>query len=465
MKVLLVPFAVFNLIAHGASAFSLGCSIHRATSGNKSSIEQQRWQSAKKQKPIHVWRSATCVLARPKLTDEEYDERKEKLRQLLCVNQKDIDKLVDGNPLSLNLDIDGNIVPKLEMLQRKLGIDQKRAGRMLCNPSSYRLIGLKQETIEAKIDYLQTMLGLSKKEMAKILLAYPSFLRRSIKYHYEPLFNALQTSFGFTQDEIAKLVIRSPQFLYRVSEKNIEPIASSLPQILGLDEKDQEGMKKCIHRMPSILNISESQIRKSYEWIRSLLGDGQSAAGRICRNRPQLLCLGIEHLQNKVDWYQERLSLTDEEFRKVVANYPTILIISVEDGKMDKKISHLQKIFGINDKAFKEMFLRRPESAALSAERNIEPKMELYGSLLGTERARKLIVESPNLLLESMDKRIKPRLEEIKNAYEYVEWTETLLKRLVVRTPKVWCDYMLDDAPKGPGEKLDDSGKYKRREK
>lgn len=31
MKVLLVPFAIFYLIAHGAGAFSIGCSIHRAT--------------------------------------------------------------------------------------------------------------------------------------------------------------------------------------------------------------------------------------------------------------------------------------------------------------------------------------------------------------------------------------------------------------------------------------------------
>ena len=171
----------------------------------------------------------------------------------------------------------------------------------------------------------------------------------------------------------------------------------------------------------------------------------------------------IELLQNKVDWYQKKLSLTSDEFCKVVAKYPTIFIPSIEDDKMDNKIAHLQQIFELNNEEFKEFFLSRPEIVALSAEDNIEPKLELYGSLIGKERARKLVVESSNLLLGSMKTLINPRLKEVDKAYEYVKWTETLLRRLVTRQPKAWCAYMLDDAPRGPGEKLDDSGKYKRR--
>lgn len=260
--------------------------------------------------------------------------------------------------------------------------------------------------------------------------------------------------------------IRDPQVLYRTSEKAIRPIACLLPQMFGLDEKDKDGLKRCLFRIPGLLYASESRLIESHEWILNLLGGSKSKTAQVCRNRPQLLTGSTELLQNKVDWYQGRLSLTDEEFRKVVANYPTILAISIKDGKMDKKISNLQDICGINDEEFKELFLRRPELVALSAKENIEPKLDLYGSLIGKETARKLVVESSNLLLKSMDKWIIPRLKEVDKAYEYVEWTETLLRRLVVRPPKTWCAYMLDDAPRGrTGEKLDDSGKYKRREK
>jgi hypothetical protein len=138
-------------------------------------------------------------------------------------------------------------------------------------------------------------------------------------------------------------------------------------------------------------------------------------------------------------------------------------LLSIEDGKMDNKIAHLQQIFELNNEEFKVLFLSRPAIVAMSAEDNIEPKLELYGSLIGKERARKLVVESPNLLLGSMEKCINPRLKEVDKAYEYVEWTESLIQRLVRRREKPWCAYMLDDAPRGPGEKLDDSGKYKRR--
>ena len=172
--------------------------------------------------------------------------------------------------------------------------------------------------------------------------------------------------------------------------------------------------------------------------------------------------MSTELLQNKVDWYRDRLSLTDEEIRKVVAQYPTIFAPSIEDGKMDKKICHIKQLFKLNDEELKELFLSRPELVALSVENNLAPKLVLYQSLIGKKRARKLVVESSNLLLGSMEKCIEPRLEEVDKAYEYVEWDGTLIQRLVRRSEKQWCAYMLDDAPRGRGEKLDDSGKYKR---
>ena len=464
MKVLLVLFALFYLIEHGADAFSIGCSIHRATCRNsRCSVIEQQGQSAKKKKPIHVRRSATCMLARPKVTDDEYAERKEQLRQLLCLDQKGINKLVGTNLRVLNLDVDGNIAPKSEMLQRKLSIDQKRAGRILSCPGANRLIAQNQEITEAKIDYLQYEMGLSDQDVAKVLVAYPQLLARSIKDHYEPLFNALPTSLGFTRKEIAKLAIKNPQFPFRTSKQIIESAAYFLPHVFGLDEQDKEGLKKYIRKRPRLLHTPESRLRESYEWILNLLGESKSVAARVCRNRPQFLTMNSEHLQKKVDWYRDRLSLTDEEIREVVAHYPNILLQSIEDGKMDKKLRHIQEMFQINNKELKELFLKRPEFVALSAEKNIEPKLELYGSLIGKERARKLVLQTPYLLLKSLGDRIKPRLEEVGKAYEYVEWTETLLRRLVHREPKIWCDYMLDDAPRGRGEKLDDSGRYKRR--
>ena len=410
-------------------------------------------------------RHPTCMHARSRLTDDDYAERKEQLRQLLCLDQKGIDKLVDSNPGVLKLDIDGNVVPKSEMLQRRLGIDQKKAGRILSCPGANRLIAQNQGVTQAGIDYLQNELGLSDKEIAKVLVSCPKLLARSINDHYEPLFNALRSAFGFTQDEIAKFATKNPKVLQRTSAKGIESMACLLPRVLGLDEKDKKGLEKCLLKCPSLLFSTESRLNESHEWLLNFLGSSKSKTAQVCQNRPQLLTVSTELLQNKVDWYRDRLSLTDEEIHKVVAQYPTLFAPSIEDGKMDKKLCHVQQLFEINDEELKELFLSRPELVALSAEKNIQPKLELYGSLIGKERARTLVVESPNILLGSMKRCIKPRLEEVDKAYEYVKWSETLLRRLVVRPPKQWCDYMLDDAPRAKGEKLDDSGKYKRRGK
>ena len=158
----------------------------------------------------------------------------------------------------------------------------------------------------------------------KLVVACSALLALSIKNHYDPLFNSLQTSFGFTREEIAELAMKNPQLLQRASGEKIESAAWLLPQVLGLDVQDKEGpglkkLKKCIRKNPSLLYIPESSLNKSYEWLLNLLGNSESIAGRVCQNRPQLLgCCSIETLQNKVDWYQKKLSLTSDEFREVV---------------------------------------------------------------------------------------------------------------------------------------------------
>ena len=450
MKAQLIPPVIFCL-------FALGQLFGRAN-GFSTDLSSQTASISSEQ----LVRHKTCMYARRQLPDEENDKRKEQLRQLLCLDQEGIDKLVSSYPEALKIDLDRNVAPKSEMLQRMLGIDQKSAGRILSCPGASRLIGQKQDTLEAKIDYLQKKVGMTKKQLAKVLVAYPSMLARSIEDHYEPLFKAVQTSFGFSQDEVAGMITANPRSFYSASVKEIETIAFFLPQVLGLDEKDQKGLKKCIKRYPSLLYSGESQARESYEWILDLLGNSQSTAARVCRNKPQLLASNTETLQNKVDWYQERLSLSDEEIGKIISSYPRALTLSFEDGIMEQKVCRLMNFFGINEEEFRDLILKRPEPLALSFDKNIEPKIELYGSLLGKERAKKLVLESPNLLLQSMDKCLNPRIREVERAYEYVKWDKTLVRRLATRRPKHWCKYMLDDGVGGPGEKLNDSGKYKR---
>ena len=195
-------------------------------------------------------RHPTCTHARPKATDEEFDKRKEQLRRLLCLTQKDIDKLVVGNSKVLKIDIDGKVAPKSEMLQqRKLSIDQKRAGQIL---GSQRLIGAKKETLEERIDYLQNEFGLSKKQLAKVLVAFPELLTRSIKDHYEPLSNALQTSFGFTQEEIAKILTKNTYSFHRTSGKKNRIICLFPTASFWTGRERQRGAEKVFTEIPVV---------------------------------------------------------------------------------------------------------------------------------------------------------------------------------------------------------------------
>ena len=278
---------------------------------------------------------STKKLVRPKgsgRSEEEWDavreERKEQLREALCLDQKGIDKLVRAYPPALSYVVETTVAPKIAMLQERLEIDQKTAGKIL---SSSYVFSYSATTMLQKIDWLQDRMNLDIKTMARIISSTPWILGQSV----------------------------------RTLEENIQFIGNSL-------------------------------------------------------------------------------DLPDNEVGELISKYPAILPFNVNENLLPM-MSYLQKRFELDAKSLKEILRRNPRLLPMSIEESIEPKLEFYGALIGEKKAKRLVMKSINLLIVSLEKKLKPRLAEVQKSGVKIDWDETLIQRLARRNNADWERYKLED--------------------
>jgi len=187
-------------------------------------------------------------------------------------------------------------------------------------------------------------------------------------------------------------------------------------------------------------------MKESQQWMQERFGLDDTRIARMCRNRPELLYSNTTTLEDKADSIQTVLSLSEEELSNLVSKFPTILCFSIEEN-LRPKLRYIRTRFELDEEALKNLVLKAPSLFGIS-EATIEEKLQFYSNLVGEREAKRMVVKSSNLLRQSLEKRLKPRLEEIQKSGVKVRWTETLIQRLARRTDDQWERYKLGDAKK-----------------
>jgi hypothetical protein len=374
-------------------------------------------------------------------------ERKEQLRGLLCATEKEIDKLIRQNPSLLKLNVDDNIPPKLALLQERLGIDQKAAGRT-CLVAN-RLLTFSLETLETKLDWLQTKLNINKMQLRKIIKRRPHVLAYSIEGNLEPTLDSIQYCLELSDEELTKMVVRQPDLLSKnFSDEKMSARVSLLQEMLRIEEGDIVSLRKVVMASPYILYWRDDCMMETQQWLRRRfdLRDGRIA--QMCRNRPMLLSAKVDTLEEKADWLQRELNLHDEELSKMISTAPQLLTYNMEE-KIKPMLDYLKGTFGLDKAELKDLLLRYSNLFTLSIQNNLEPKREFYSNLVGKAVASEAMLRKPNLFSVGLKTRLRPRLAELEERGDKGRWSKTLLFRLALRTDAQWEAYGLGDAPRG----------------
>ena len=383
---------------------------------------------------------------RPKLTDDEIDRRKEQLRDLLCVTKAEIEQLVCNNPKLLKYsDVVESHGPKVALLQERLGINQKAAGKLCL--SANRLLTASPVTLEAKMDWLQARWNLDKADLGKVIKRSPVALALSIEDNIEPTLENIQTSLQMSNKELTKLVVKVPELLLNnFSTEKLAVRLSLLRDLLNIEENDIAKLRKAILRRPDILIWSEESMLESQQWIKDRLGLEDARIVQTFRNVPNLLLAKVKTLEEKANWLQKELRLHDKELNKLLSDRPDILEMSMER-KVKPKIKYLCQTFQLNDDEVKDLLLRCYNIFNYSIDGNLEKKLNFYVKLIGERAAKKLVLKRIYLIANySLEKRLEPRLEEVRKSGKRVKWDETMINRLAVRSDALWEKYGLGDA-------------------
>ena len=168
----------------------------------------------------------------------------------------------------------------------------------------------------------------------------------------------------------------------------------------------------------------------------------------MCRNRSQLLYSNTTTLGDNTNSIQAVLSLSDDELSDLVSKYPAILCCYSIEENIKPKLRYLRTRFELDDDALKNLVLNAPSLFGCS-EGDIEEKLQFYSALVGERAAKRLVIKSSNLLRQSLEKRLKPRLEEVEKSGVKTRWDETLINRLAIRTNRQWDAYGLGEAKRG----------------
>lgn len=225
-------------------------------------------------------------------SEEEWDavraERKEQLREALCFDKKQIDKLVRAYPavLTCHRIIEETFVPKVAMLQERLEIDQKTAGKILSNPFVF---SISATSMLQKIDILHDRFRFNTKEIEKMCRNCPTIFSISIAALDERT-RYVQTRLDLTDKELAEFIYKCPDILLRSIEKKVEPQISYLQKQFEIDDKS---LKEILKKSPRLLTCSiETSIEPMLAFYGALIGEKK--AKRLVIESTNLLRVSLE---------------------------------------------------------------------------------------------------------------------------------------------------------------------------
>jgi len=308
--------------------------------------------------------------------DECIAANKKYLTQKIGLSKEQVQRLqTDGLPNILTLE-DGVLQERVDWLKKRLKLRNKSQVRKIVQHQPHVLAKL-SSNLAQKIDYLQARLLLNDDSLRKMFLEAPHLIPCSTENMEETL-NWLQERLHLDDRKLTKLICRAPYTLGCSVSENLEPTLDWIQ--CRLNALDDFTVSRIVQKMPRILHLNiEANLEPKFDWLQHQFNLDDDALGKMVQRSPTFLGLSIDTWEVKLDWIERRLHLTGDDLSKFILKAPSILNCNIES--------------------------------------NLDLTLDFYIDALGDEReAVRLVTNNPSLLAYSLEKRLKPRLQETRDA-------------------------------------------------
>ena len=284
--------------------------------------------------------------------------------------------------------IERSLQPKLQW-QLDLGLTKKQVAKVIARLPQFLGYSIEQN-LEPKARWVLD-LGLTKKQVAKVIARLPQFLGYSIEQNLEPKVRWV-LDLGLTKKQVAKVIARLPQFLGYSIEQNLDPKVQWLLD-LGLDTSK---VAKIAALLPQVFSYSiEQNLEPKVRWLLDL-GLDKSRVAKIAALLPQVFCCSIEqNLKPKVRWLLD-LGLDKKRVAKIAALLPQVFSYSIEQN-LEPKVRWLLDL-GLDKSRVAKIAALLPQVFCYSIEHNLQPKVRFLQTVLIKGECADLIVKFPQVL-------------------------------------------------------------------
>ena len=142
---------------------------------------------------------------------------------------------------------------------------------------------------------------------------------------------------------------------------------------------------------------------------------------------------------------KEFLQLSPAELTMVVVRHPVLLGCSWQDN-VELMLTSLKEKLQLSPEELKELVLRAPKLLGLRWDTNMEPQIAMMEDAVGHAGAaaevKELILSDPGVLAYSNEKRVRPRLAELKAVSQGVD--RSMLSAVCTDTDARWEKRMAD---------------------
>ena len=299
--------------------------------------------------------------------------------------------------------------PALIYLRKRLQAGTKTVSALLKTHS--RLNSYGEKHIMDRFNAFQCRIGLSSRELQKVVLRMPSLLGMSILNGENQSVSALDKRLNFfldevgmTQEDIKTSLIKQPSLLQYSVENNMRPKLSFFVQELHLS---LPVVSRIISMAPGVMGLSlEDNIRPKVGAIRKGCNLSETEVGVLVATVPSILLLSTKRkIVPCFDFLFEALELPDQDsLGMIITGAPRILVQGIESSlapkirALDYAIVLKQKEGVLLDSLVSDVCIKNP---ALLATTNAilskridscfgsDPKMTLEDALAPSSRGRK----------------------------------------------------------------------------
>jgi mTERF len=219
---------------------------------------------------------------------------------------------------------------------------------------------LDRKRLRGLLNFLGNKLGCSSLETRKIMLSYPKLLSYNVK-RFEEVFDYLVPYVD------ARLMIKRWPILLTYSVQG-----RIHPGVIFLQSLGDTRWNRILLKYPQVVTHSvENVLMPRLQFLERMLNI--PSAKQLVTHYPPLLWLSSDLIEAKFLFLQESLDLTQEETEMIIETYPQILGLSV-DNNLKIKISYLQTY--LSTEQLRDIVLYQPALLAYSLERRIRPRLE-----------------------------------------------------------------------------------------